>query len=268
MAAELPATAVAEVLAEKIVALDARRLPPEVRAKCEELLIDVVGLCLTARNEEIDRVMGLELGAEDYVTKPFSLAELLARVKAILRRDAIARGGGEALRVASLDINTATREVKKNGALIELNSETDFVAKNDEFQTVADQIVAAAAAAKATDVDALKVAKVGDTTVEQVIADLSAKIGEKLELRRVAYFDGTVETYLHKRASDLPPADRRPCRNSTSWRAARHRAPPRRSAASSGRGRSCRKCPRPRARPDGRARGSRLPFPSAPGRAA
>jgi elongation factor Ts len=94
----------------------------------------------------------------------------------------------------------------KDGALIELNSETDFVAKNAEFQAVADQIVAAAAAAKATDVDALKAAKVGDTTVEQVIADLSAKIGEKLELRRAAYFDGTVETYLHKRAADLPPA--------------------------------------------------------------
>ena len=94
----------------------------------------------------------------------------------------------------------------KNGALIELNSETDFVAKNAEFQAVADQIVTAAAAAKATDVDALKAAKVGDTTVEQTIADLSAKIGEKLELRRATYFDGTVEVYLHKRAADLPPA--------------------------------------------------------------
>jgi elongation factor Ts len=94
----------------------------------------------------------------------------------------------------------------KDGALIELNSETDFVAKNAEFQTVADEIVAAAVASKATDVDALKTAKVGDSTVEQTIADLSAKIGEKLELRRVAYFDGTTETYLHKRAADLPPA--------------------------------------------------------------
>jgi elongation factor Ts len=93
----------------------------------------------------------------------------------------------------------------KDGALIELNSETDFVAKNADFQSVADQIVAAAAAAKAADVDALLAAKVGDTTVEQTVADLSAKIGEKLELRRVAYFDGTVETYLHKRAADLPP---------------------------------------------------------------
>ena len=95
----------------------------------------------------------------------------------------------------------------KDGALIELNSETDFVAKNAEFQSVADQIVAAAAAAKATDIDTLKASPVeGTTTVEQTIADLSAKIGEKLELRRVAYFDGTVETYLHKRAADLPPA--------------------------------------------------------------
>ncbi|OBH03405.1 translation elongation factor Ts [Mycobacterium sp. E2699] len=94
----------------------------------------------------------------------------------------------------------------KGGALIELNSETDFVAKNAEFQALADQVVDAALAAKATDVESLKQAKIGDTTVEQAIADLSAKIGEKLELRRVQYFDGNVETYLHKRAADLPPA--------------------------------------------------------------
>lgn len=94
----------------------------------------------------------------------------------------------------------------KGGALIELNSETDFVAKNAEFQALADQIVDAALAAKAADVDALKAATAGDKTVEQAIADLSAKIGEKLELRRVAFFDGTVEAYLHKRAADLPPA--------------------------------------------------------------
>ena len=93
----------------------------------------------------------------------------------------------------------------KDGALIELNSETDFVAKNAEFQKVAEEIVAAAAKSKAADVDAVKAASIGDKTVEQVIAELSAKIGEKLELRRVAYFDGTVETYLHKRAADLPP---------------------------------------------------------------
>lgn len=94
----------------------------------------------------------------------------------------------------------------KDGALIELNCETDFVAKNAEFQTLADQVVAAAAAAKPADVDALKGASIGDKTVEQAIAELSAKIGEKLELRRVAIFDGTVEAYLHRRSADLPPA--------------------------------------------------------------
>jgi elongation factor Ts len=98
----------------------------------------------------------------------------------------------------------------RGGALIELNSETDFVAKNAEFQQLADDIVAAAANSKAADVDALKAAVIAGgqatTTVEQAIADLSAKIGEKLELRRVAFFDGTVEAYLHKRAADLPPA--------------------------------------------------------------
>ncbi len=92
------------------------------------------------------------------------------------------------------------------GALIELNSETDFVAKNAEFQQLADLILGAALESKAADVDALKAAKAGDRTVEQAIAELSAKIGEKLELRRVQYFDGNVETYLHKRAADLPPA--------------------------------------------------------------
>jgi elongation factor Ts len=94
----------------------------------------------------------------------------------------------------------------KSGALIELNSETDFVAKNAEFQKLADQIVDAALESKASDVEALKAAKIGDKTVEQAIAELSAKIGEKLELRRVQYFDGNVEAYLHKRAADLPPA--------------------------------------------------------------
>ncbi len=95
----------------------------------------------------------------------------------------------------------------KDGALVELNSETDFVAKNAEFQELAAKIVDAAVAAKAGDVETLKAATISDgTTVEQAVADLSAKIGEKLELRRAVYFDGTVETYLHKRSADLPPA--------------------------------------------------------------
>ncbi|MGH3949881.1 MAG: translation elongation factor Ts [Pseudonocardiaceae bacterium] len=92
------------------------------------------------------------------------------------------------------------------GALIELNSETDFVAKNDEFVQLAAKIVDAAKATKATDIEQLKTAELDGTTVDGSIQALSAKIGEKLELRKVAFFDGTVETYLHRRGAGLPPA--------------------------------------------------------------
>ena len=82
-------------------------------------------IMLSARGAEMDKVMGLELGAEDYVTKPFGLAEMLARVRAVLRRDAIARGNAAPMRVAELEINQETREVRRRGALIELTT-TEF----------------------------------------------------------------------------------------------------------------------------------------------
>ncbi|MBF6354686.1 elongation factor Ts [Nocardia higoensis] len=95
----------------------------------------------------------------------------------------------------------------KEGVMVEINSETDFVAKNAEFQALADQIVTVAAAAKPGDLDALKALDLGDgRTADSALQELAAKIGEKLELRRVVSLDGPVATYLHKRASDLPPA--------------------------------------------------------------
>lgn len=94
--------------------------------------------------------------------------------------------------------------VAKDGVMVEINSETDFVAKNAEFQGLADQIVTAAAAAKPADLEALKALDLGGKTVDAAVQELAAKIGEKLELRRVVSFDGPVATYLHKRASDLP----------------------------------------------------------------
>jgi elongation factor Ts len=92
------------------------------------------------------------------------------------------------------------------GAMIELASETDFVAKNEQFQTLAGDIVTHFASSSATDVDSL----LGETlkdgkTVEESIQALAAVIGEKLELRRAAKLDGQVATYLHRKASDLPP---------------------------------------------------------------
>src|SRR5215470_6123120 len=83
-------------------------------------------IVLSARGAEMDKVLGLELGAEDYVTKPFGLAELLARVRAVLRRDAIARPRSEDMvRAGEVEINAATRQVHKDGALVELTA-TEF----------------------------------------------------------------------------------------------------------------------------------------------
>ena len=92
------------------------------------------------------------------------------------------------------------------GALVELNCETDFVAKSEEFVSVAQQIVDAAAGAKSADVEALKAVALGGSTVDETVKGLAAKIGEKIELGRVVVFDGRVATYMHRRASDLPPA--------------------------------------------------------------
>lgn len=82
-------------------------------------------IMLSARGAEMDKVMGLELGAEDYITKPFGLAELMARVKAVLRRDAIARRTEPRLRTADLEIDPGTREVRRHGELVELTA-TEF----------------------------------------------------------------------------------------------------------------------------------------------
>jgi DNA-binding response OmpR family regulator len=78
-------------------------------------------IMLTARDEEVDRVVGLELGADDYVTKPFSVRELMARVKAVLRRVGPAEGGAPAVyHVGPLEIDTPAREARLEGTLLPL----------------------------------------------------------------------------------------------------------------------------------------------------
>jgi len=91
-------------------------------------------------------------------------------------------------------------------ALVELKCETDFVAKNEQFQQLAANIVAHVARTGQTDPEALLREKLADgKTVAENIAATAAVIGEKLELGRVAYLEGTVAAYMHKRSSDLPP---------------------------------------------------------------
>ncbi len=92
------------------------------------------------------------------------------------------------------------------GSMIELACETDFVAKNDQFQSLAAGIVALAASSKAADVAELSSRTLPDgTVVAEAVANLNAVIGEKIELRRAVYFGGEVTTYLHRRNPDLPP---------------------------------------------------------------
>jgi elongation factor Ts len=92
------------------------------------------------------------------------------------------------------------------GVLVELKCETDFVAKGDDFITVAQKIADAASEAKPADVEALKKVQVDDQTVGELVEDLAISIGEKIELGQYVHFDGPVVAYLHKRAADLPPA--------------------------------------------------------------
>jgi DNA-binding response OmpR family regulator len=87
---------------------------------------DVPIVMLTARGDETDRVVGLELGADDYVVKPFGPKELVARVRAVLRRTETARTGGpEVLRVADVEVDVARMRVSVGGRPVELTP-TEF----------------------------------------------------------------------------------------------------------------------------------------------
>ncbi len=96
------------------------------RLRESEATADIPILMLTAKDEVRDRVTGLESGADDYLTKPFSFEELAARVRALLRRQqrVVAAGGpgGRTLRVADLSLDEAAREVHRGERLIELTA--------------------------------------------------------------------------------------------------------------------------------------------------
>ena len=78
-------------------------------------------IMLTARGQEIDKVVGLELGADDYVTKPFSIRELMARVKAVLRR-AAPQPPPDIYRFSDVEVNVRSNEVLRNGSRVELSA--------------------------------------------------------------------------------------------------------------------------------------------------
>jgi elongation factor Ts len=91
-------------------------------------------------------------------------------------------------------------------ALLELNSETDFVAKNSDFIALAERLVQHIDATRPADLDALINSKLADgRTVGETVEAESAKIGEKLVVNRFAVLDGEIAVYLHRKSPDLPP---------------------------------------------------------------
>ncbi len=116
----------------------------------------------------------------------------------ILREKGLATAAKKAGRIASEGIvKVYMSDDKKVSVLLEVNSETDFVAKNNEFQDFVTEVAKVVADANPADVDALKATKLGDVTVDEALTALIAKIGENMNIRRFARFEGNVCCYSH-----------------------------------------------------------------------
>ncbi|RSM82588.1 DNA-binding response regulator [Kibdelosporangium aridum] len=134
-------------------------------------------LFVTARDEEIDRILGLEMGADDYVTKPFSPRELVARVRTVLRRGSPAT---EVLRAGTVEVNVDQRRVWAGGREITLTS-TEFDLLEHLMRTpgrvyARDQLLSAVWGYQAA---------AGTRTVDVHIAQLRAKLGDDSPIRTV-----------------------------------------------------------------------------------
>jgi DNA-binding response OmpR family regulator len=107
---------------------------------------DLPVIMLTARGEEADRIVGLELGADDYVTKPFSPRELAVRVQTVLRRATPPRGTSFRIELEGLTIDPATREVERDGKTLRLTAKEfdllHFLATNPRKVFSRDQLMA------------------------------------------------------------------------------------------------------------------------------
>jgi elongation factor Ts len=125
----------------------------------------------------------------------------------LLRKKGVKDAGKRADRTAGNGLVTAELDGTSAGVLVELNCETDFVAKNEQFQELAAKIATAALANKVADRLTLLTTVAADgKSVELLIEEASASIKEKIELGRYARLDGGyVTTYLHRSDRDLPP---------------------------------------------------------------
>ena len=112
---EAPDLVVLDVMMPKMSGLDVCK---QLKAKRPSLPV----IMLTARGQEVDKVVGLELGADDYVTKPFSIRELLARIKAVLRRARAAPQEQERYAFGDIEVSVRTHQVARGGKPVEFSA--------------------------------------------------------------------------------------------------------------------------------------------------
>jgi two-component system alkaline phosphatase synthesis response regulator PhoP len=113
--AEAPDLVILDVMMPRMSGLDVCK---QLKSKRPSIPI----IMLTARGQEVDKVVGLELGADDYVTKPFSIRELLARVKAVLRRSKIAPKSDEKYSFGEVEVNLRSCQVSRKGNAVDFSS--------------------------------------------------------------------------------------------------------------------------------------------------
>jgi elongation factor Ts len=118
----------------------------------------------------------------------------------------VAKREGRSASAGLVAINVRPSGAGEVGVLVEVNSETDFVAKNDTFVELADAVLAAAVSSGAEDLPSLLAAEVDSTTVQGLVDSAAATLGEKIVVRRLARVEGSAVTaYLHRTSKDLPP---------------------------------------------------------------
>lgn len=134
----------------------------------------------------------------------------VARAKEIIRAKGIAAAGkreGRKAQEGTIASKVVEVEGNETGYAVELNSETDFVAKTPKFVEFADEVLGYAVAAGAGSVEELEAAKAGDSTVKVAVEEAAALFGEHVKIGQFAKISGEhVEIYAHKKSAEMPPS--------------------------------------------------------------
>jgi len=165
-------------------------------------------LMLTARGDDVDRIVGLEMGADDYLPKPFNPRELVARIRAVGRR--ITPSGGEAekvvpgkLEVGDIELDTATRTVRQSGSLVEMTSiEFNLL---EELLRMAGQVVARADLSKKV---LGRTLSPYDRSLDVHVSSLRRKLGHDVDgIERIKTIRGIGYLYALSAPATAPPAE-------------------------------------------------------------